>query len=189
MRNVKKIIRRKLVWKFIADNGKKRDFKLKNYTICLLLILFLPTLTAAQDSLDFSDFEVADMSSVLLGQVDYSSYENGEAFREGLQAAAGKKANFAGKYYLYITGCGTMCQALLAVDLESSQIVDMVVASFGACFQKDSSLLITNPDIASIYDGELPPWAQSSYYQITETGFNLLQELKSDFPGVCESGQ
>lgn len=161
----------------------------KNSLFNLALILFLPPIAWAQESIDFSDFEVAEMSDALLEQVDYSSHENAEAFREGLQYAIGEKANFAGKYYLHITGCGTMCQALVAIDLETARMVDMAVASFGACFRSDSSLLITNPDIESIYDGELPSWAQSSYYQITDKGFELLQELRTDFPGECESGQ
>lgn len=161
----------------------------KHLNIYTILVLILSPLCLAKEAIDFSDFEVESVSTKTLGKVDYSSHEKVEVFRDGLEALIGAQANFAGKYYLYTTGCGTMCQALVAVDIESGRMVDMVSASFGAFFQESSSLLITNPKLDSVFEEEIPEWAQSSYYRISDEGFELLQETQSSFPGECMHGQ
>ena len=162
---------------------------LKNLDIYLVFVFFLSPLCMAQESNNFSDYEVMELSSNLLGNVDYSSHGNGEVFREGLQASLGEKANFAGKYYVYTTGCGTMCQALVVVDIDSGQMVDVISTSFGGCFQENSSLLITNPNLESVFEEEIPKWAKSYYYKISDEGFELLHETQSSFPGECVHGQ
>jgi hypothetical protein len=162
---------------------------LKNLNVYLALFLFLSPIGRAQESIDFSYFAVDYVSTERLASVDLSSHEKAEIFKDGFLAVFGEPANFAGKYYLYMTGCGTMCQALIAIDIESGRMVDMISASFGGCFQENSSLLITNPKLDSVFDDEVPDWAQSYYYKFSEEGFELLLESKSSFPGECINGQ
>ena len=119
-------------------------------------------------------------------KIDYESHEHGGSLKNNLEYQIGEPVNFGGRFRLAAVGCGTMCVSFVAINVDNGKIVDMVTASAGACFRPDSRLLVINPDIASMYDGEPPGWAYTVFYQITPFGFREVAKTKQDFTGPCD---
>ena len=105
--------------------------------------------------------------------------------RAGISDLEGLKVDFAGKYSVFSVGCGTACQVSIAINLETGNVIGPIQSSLGMCYQKDSRLFITNPDI-EMYGDEIPEWAFTYYYLITDDGFELLKKSKSGFSGQCD---
>ncbi len=161
---------------------------MSKYFLYILALCWLPGLLASE-SLDFDNFIVDTILDQKVPVIDISSHPKGEVFKEQLQSATGNTMNYGGQYYMLQTGCGTMCQVFLAVDITSGKLVGMEDSNLGGCFQENSKLLILNPFLSTYFEGHIPEWAYTYYYEITENGFSLLSKTKKSFTGLCKFGQ
>ncbi|MFA3792266.1 hypothetical protein AB6T38_14215 [Aliiglaciecola sp. SL4] len=146
----------------------------------------------AEDMPSFEQFKVSEISPMTLKEVDFDSHTDGvyvEQSWHGMMATViGESANFAGKFYILGSGCGTGCQHNLVINVETGKIIDTVTSGLGLCHQADSSLLIVNPRLNDFGD-ETPDWAFTYYYQFDGSEFRLLHKIRSGYAGECVFGQ
>ena len=163
----------------------------RNATVILILAFALSNSAQADDLHNFADYKVAITTTKVFDYVDISSHPNAAPIQDAFEwhYELNQSVNFAGQYYLLVTGCGTMCQAVAVVDIDSGQMIDLISASAGVCFQADSNLMITNPYLKDAFGEDIPEWASTYYYKFTSTGFELLDETKTSYSGECVSGQ
>ncbi|GEM_PF-2220837 len=136
--------------------------------------------------IDFDQWEVK-VSNGRIQTIQFSSHPMGEALESRVQSERGQSVNYAGRYHLFAVGCGTMCQSFIAVDVYTGKIIDSVTASAGACYFPDSSMIVVNPEIYQMYDGQLPDWAFTRYYRMTQDGFLEFYKSKEPYLGQCNN--
>lgn len=157
-------------------------------SLAILACLFL-SLSAYPQVPDFDAFAAETTTNTLIADIHIDSHPLGKSLESELVKQVGSGVNFAGKYHLLEVGCGTLCQVLIAVDVETGDIVDVVNSSIGSCFQDDSKLLIVNPYLSAHFDGAPPDWAYTYYFELTENGFTERLKTKDSFTGECQYGQ
>jgi len=152
----------------------------------------LPALCNSQELFKFDDFRVEVLKETKLKGVDFKSHPHGEILQqkwEGFESELfGKEVTFAGRYHILTGGCGTMCQVYYAIDIDTGKILDSVTTSLGACYQEDSLLFISNPDL-SLAGEPLPKWASTTYYKFDGKKFIEIKSTKTSFKGKCKYGQ
>ena len=146
------------------------------------------TVSAGAKEYRFNDFPTDSYSNSTLKQVNLDSYPDAEYLKDKLTHLIGRAPNFAGKYILAAFGCGTACQVVTIVDVDTGNITMPVSSSDGSCYSKNSKLLIINPYIANTYDEDLQDWAFTYYYIIQNGRLELLYQTKEPLKGECESG-
>ncbi len=102
-------------------------------TLCLVV-----SLGSQAKSPKFSNFEV-EVSQSIIKQIDVNSHPDAPKFKTLLNQSIGSRANFAGKYYIVETGCGSMCQLLIVIDVATGKVIDTAQASLGSCFAKTAA--------------------------------------------------
>ncbi|SFN24628.1 hypothetical protein [Marinobacter pelagius] len=103
-----------------------------------------------------------------------------------LERKIGSSANYAGKYVLTYWGCGTACQRIAAINVETGAVLypGEGAASSGVCFERHSRLLIVNPVVREP-DDEIPDWFYTYFYEITDEGFRLLGKTRAGLANPC----
>lgn len=142
----------------------------------------------ASDVINFDNYAVAKSEQVLRA-IDFSSHPDASNFRTRLEYVLNETANFAGHYIVTSWGCGSMCQMLAVVDVLNGDVFFPFTTSFGVCYRADSSLLISNPADESLiesFDGELPSWFQTGYYNWDGEQMDLLMENQKAIELSCE---
>ncbi|MDC0661405.1 hypothetical protein [Marinobacter sp. SS21] len=136
----------------------------------------------------FEEYTVSHISSVVVVRIIPPSTEFvDEMF---LSRMVGAPANFAGKYVLTYWGCGTQCQRVAAINVETGAVFypgDGGAAN-GVCFELDSRLLIVNP-IDREGARQIPDWFYTYFYEITDEGFRLLGKSRSGLSSPCGTAQ
>lgn len=135
----------------------------------------------------FKDYPAQTDSNRALKTLDYNSHPDSHILKDKLELLIGRKANFSGKYILAAFGCGTACQVITIVDVDTGKIAMPVSSSDGSCYLKDSNLLIINPYISKTYDEDLPDWAFTYYYIFEGGHLKLLHQTKEPFNGECQT--
>lgn len=153
-------------------------------SLVVLSSLLLSVSVSAQDY-SFESFP----SQAVLQQINFDSHPNSEAIRDRLEMLVGRAANFAGHYILAGFGCGTACQTVTIVDVDTGDILMPTTSFEGTCYSLSSRLLIVNPYIADSYGDALPAYAYTYYYLMGDQGLELLAQTKEPYLGDCESGQ
>lgn len=100
-------------------------------------------------------------------KVDLASHPIGRKYRTRIRQTIEREgANFAGGYTLVKWGCGTSCTQFAIVELRTGRIFHNpeLIAARGVEFQKNTRLLIFNPDDA---DGVLFPNLRAEYFEWT----------------------
>lgn len=161
---------------------------IKCFFVVVMTILFSVTKYACADTtpLEFDQW-VVKVSNGRIQTIQFTSHPTGEALESRVQSERGQPVNFAGRYHLFSFGCGTMCQSFTAVDVYSGKIIDSVTASAGACYFPGSSMIVVNPEIYQMYDGQLPDWAFTRYYRMTQDGFLEFYKSKEPYLGKCNN--
>jgi hypothetical protein len=97
-------------------------------------------------------------------------------FRTRLRkGAATDGINFNGAFTIVTWGCGTSCQLGGVIDRTDGRVYQLPVASLGYLFDRESSLLIVNPEPASYSkDGEIPGWLWREFYVFANGTFRLI---------------
>jgi hypothetical protein len=157
--------------------------------LLIMCFILIAEFVSSTEGYDFEDFLVPVAALKAIENIDASSHPNAGIFDDQLQLLIGSPINFAEKYYLFSTGCGTMCQANFVINSETGDIIDFVTSSLGSCYRHDSRLLILNPKISENFDNEVPDWAYSYYMEITSEGLVLLTKTKQSYLGSCVHGQ
>ncbi len=154
-----------------------------------LVIIFLVVGCAAVDEYNFEDYSSSTVSATTLQSVDIESSPESNVFADRLRLLIGSAPNYAGHYVVAGFGCGTSCQIVTIVDIDTGKVSMPTTSSEGACYSKASRLLIVNPFIADSYGDSLPASAYTYYYLMDDNGLELLDKTKEPFSGVCEFGQ
>jgi len=94
----------------------------------------------------FSQYSVKDIWSEAHAEIDLQSHPLAYQYRSQINRGVAAGPNFAGRYSIVEIGCGTTCQNLVIVDLQSGRIVAWEPAELGSSFTLESRLLILNPD-------------------------------------------
>lgn len=152
------------------------------------LILFLAvglTATCAQAAEPrFEDFPATATSGQVLARVIPPT--DGE-YSPLLERAIGRNADFAGTYVLAIDGCGTGCQQIAAIDVETGQafVPGDGGSRNGACYRRDSRLLVVNPIAPDIE--QKPDGMTTDFYVITDEGFHLVERSTNGTTLSCDT--
>lgn len=87
-----------------------------------------------------------------------------------LAALTAHEPDFAGRYHLSSTGCGTGCQAYFIANPSDPQHRAGFTASLGADYRTDSRLVIVNPpaELAAYGENELPAYLRPSCMVLQE---------------------
>jgi len=131
----------------------------------------------------FSDYPAGDAPDPLVEHVDFNSHPDAALFDDALRGAIGEPANFAGRYRIVLVGCGTTCQAAIAVDAGSGRVITGPTAEFGIAYQIDSRLLVVNPAervISAFANGTIPLWAGTRWFVFDGGDFHALTPLEPD---------
>ena len=137
---------------------------------------------------NFANYTV-DQSDEVLSAIDFSSHPDASNFRTRLEYNLGETANFAGHYIVTSWGCGSMCQMVAVINVLDGDVFFPFTASFGVCYRADSSLLISNPTDESFidsFDGELPVWFKTGFYDWDGEHMELLVETQQAVDLYCE---
>ncbi len=140
-----------------------------NRLSCLLILLGSIALAADAKLPAFEDHRLEEVSDLRLSAIDFGFHPDARNFRTRLEENLGATANFAGHFILTMWGCGTMCQQIALIEVESGEVFmpEEFISSFGVCFKQSSSLLIINPvdkTFIDDMDGQLPAWFNVHYY-------------------------
>ena len=93
----------------------------------------------------FADFAVGTIYKGRIARLDLNSAPEARLFRTRIREQMAEGVNFAGHYVITEVGCGTSCQQFIVTDATSGKVIETLVASMGAEFQRDSALLIIDP--------------------------------------------
>ncbi|SFM33447.1 hypothetical protein [Marinobacter zhejiangensis] len=153
--------------------------------VILALGAVLWAASAQADEYRFEDFPAPERSARVVDQVDLPEGESVEGMF--LERAVGESPNFAGRYVLTFWGCGTACQQVAAISVESGEVFypGEGGASNGACFRIDSRLLIVNP-IDQEGAQQIPDWFHTYFYEMTDDGFKLLGKTREGLSFQCD---
>jgi len=149
-------------------------------------MLAIIALSSHADEYRFEDYPATESSSRVVEQLRLPESESGSVFEMFLQRAVGSSPNFAGKYVLTYWGCGTSCQQVAAIDVDSGDVFypGEGAASNGVCYQLDSALLIVNP-IDKEGAEQIPDWFHTYFYEMTDQGFRLLGKTREGLSFDC----
>lgn len=115
----------------------------------------------------FADHPADGPRNPLVAHVDFASNPDAALFTDALTAAIGEPPDFAGRYRIVQVGCGTSCQAALAVDAATGQVVTGPTAELGIDYRADSRLLVVNPieRVTAVFaEDQIPPWAATRWF-------------------------
>lgn len=151
-------------------------------------MLAVIALSSHADEYRFEDYPVMESSSGVVEQLMLPESDRGSVIEMFLQRAVGSSPNFAGKYVLTYWGCGTGCQQVAAIDVETGEVFypGEGAASNGVCYQLDSALLIVNP-IDREGAEQIPDWFHTYFYEITGQGFQLLGKTRDGLSFECNA--
>lgn len=157
---------------------------MKQLTLLNLLLLTGFALAVDAELPAFSDYPRVEQSELRLESIDFDSHPDAGNFRTRLEENLGQTANFAGHFILTMWGCGTMCQQIALIEVETGQVFmpEEFISSFGVCFKESSTLLIINPidkTFIDDMDGQIPAWLNVHYYHWNgSTAEHLLDTLQ-----------
>ncbi len=164
---------------------------MKRLSLAFFLLLTGMAVAADAELPAFSEYRRVEHSELRLEAIDFDSHPDARNFRTRLEENLGDYANFAGQFILTMWGCGTMCQQIALIEVETGRVFmpEEFVSSFGVCFKESSSLLILNPvDKAFIddMDGELPAWFNVHYYHWNGRAAEHLLDSRQPVVEDCE---
>lgn len=94
----------------------------------------------------FEDYPVNKVTTQRLKAVNLRSHPRARRYRTRLREAIGKSPNFAGQYVVVSWGCGTVCQEVALIDVNSGHVYFASFATaWGSAFKVDSYLFIESP--------------------------------------------
>lgn len=97
-------------------------------------------------------------------------------FRTRYQNAFNQPADFAGKYKVVEWGCGTTCQMVSFINLESGDIIEGFTTSLSYSYALDSKLFITNPFSEHEYTyGRVTTFQSAKLYLFDNEQFQLIK--------------
>lgn len=131
----------------------------------------------------FADYPPSDAPDPLVEHVDFDSHPDAALFDQALRAAVGKPADFAARFRVVLVGCGTTCQAAIAVDAGTGRVVTGPTAEFGIVYQLDSRLLVVNPPervLTAFADGAIPLWAATRWFVFDGNDFHALTPVEAE---------
>jgi hypothetical protein len=97
----------------------------------------------------YPTYAVASVSKRAVSKLDLGVDRRARKFKSQLGKAVGQRANFAGHYIVVTWGCGTSCQAVATVDVETGVArVAPFSTSLGSEFRADSRLFVDSPQEA-----------------------------------------
>ncbi|MEZ5669500.1 MAG: peptidoglycan-binding domain-containing protein [Alphaproteobacteria bacterium] len=133
----------------------------------------------------FADYPAVEAPDALVESVDFTSHPDAALFEAALRQAIGKPADFAARYRIAQVGCGTTCQAVIAVDATSGRVVPGPTAEFGFDYRDDSRLLVANPTdaVTAAFGDDIPLWAATRWFVFDGTEFLTLTPVAGE-PGV-----
>ncbi|GAB3338323.1 hypothetical protein [Marilutibacter aestuarii] len=152
----------------------------RSFAIAALGLLLAGPCLAAEPA--FEDFPAATYATGSLQRVVPPAAEHSPF----LDRAVGRPADFAGRYVLAINGCGTACQQVAAIDVETgaTYLPADGVARNGACYRLDSRLLVLDPIAPDVADK--PPGFTTRFYEMTDAGFVLVGQSASGTSLDCD---
>jgi hypothetical protein len=135
--------------------------KIKFISLALLLMLGLFNSAFAASVPQYSDYATALMCKKKMPlALDFSSDKKAVAFRSRLEAVANDDPNFAGHYILTSWGCGTFCEQLAIIDVETGKVYMPQINNpawenylIGWSYETphaDSKLLIVNAQLTTV---------------------------------------
>ena len=128
----------------------------------------------------FDDYPTKEIFIGKPARVDLRSESDAPRFRTRLTQDAAKGQNFAGSVTVVIWHCGSNCQTVAMVNAKNGRVHFPLsfATSYGACFRRNSNLLITDPidaELVRYSDGTRPEWLKTRFFtwngaKITEIG-------------------
>lgn len=151
-------------------------------------LLVVVSLSCQADEYRFEHYPASETSSRVLEQLTSLDADKDSVIEMFLQRAVGSSANFAGKYVLTYWGCGTSCQQVAAIDVETGEVFypGEGAASAGVCYQLDSRLLIVNP-VDKAGAEQIPDWFHTYFYEMNDDGFRLLGTTRDGLSFDCDA--
>lgn len=152
-----------------------------SYLFSVLILFF--GLAVAGATPNFGDYPVRDVSDKRVEFIDVKSHPKAKHFKTRLSKAIGKSANFAGHFVVLTWGCGSFCQVVAMVDVNSGRVhFSPFSTSLGAEFRLDSTLFVDSPKSAI---SELPASDRNeqlfhSRYYVWIEDENMFQFLYED---------
>jgi hypothetical protein len=141
-------------------------------------ILLIPLLAVATTAPTFDVYRTPVETIVAPAAPDYATAPDLIWLEARVAGYEPEVVEFAGRYAVLISGCGTACQAGAIVDLSDGSLHPIPTASAGYEFRADSALLLVNPpeEIEQGYGEGRPSWLHSYAYRWDETSmaFELL---------------
>lgn len=171
-----------MVWMRSPGHQDVDGFKAKVLTATIIPVLFMLSHLSMAEEFQFEAFKTTESSSLVVTHLENPAPEDQPFLERQLNASP----NFAGKYVLTYWGCGTSCQKVAAIDVETGKVFlpGDGGASAGVCFQRDSRLLIINP-IDKESAQQIPDWFYTVFYEITDDGFRLLGKTRAGLSFSC----
>ncbi len=164
---------------------------MKKLSLLSLLVLTGFVFAADAELPAFSEYSRVEHSGLQLQAIDFDSHPDARNFRTRLEENLGGYANFAGHFILTMWGCGTMCQQIALIEVETGKVFmpEEFVSSFGVCFKESSSLLIFNP-VDKIFiddmEGQIPAWFNVHYYHWNGSEAEHLLDTRQPVVEECE---
>lgn len=159
---------------------------------CLLLVLLLTIMVfvppAMAGRLSFESFPANCKGGMIARGIDWSSAPESKQFKSALSAAFAKGARFAGHYAVATWGCGSDCQMLAIIDMQTGRVTFGPSAELDFDFQLRSRLLVANspPTVQKVIrdSGGCPDkenyWAVTShYYEWTGAQFRHIADVNA----------
>lgn len=139
-----------------VSNRAENLLRTKNWTypffpLALLAILILLSsicvaISNSKNVPKFEDYPVKKVTTQRLKAVNLKSHPKARRYRTRLREAIGKSPNFAGHYVIASWGCGTNCQTVVLIDVNSGHVYFAAFGTaWGSEFRVDSYLFIDSP--------------------------------------------
>ena len=96
----------------------------------------------------FDAYPAAKPSGRSASKLDFRADPRARRFRTQLERALGRPANFAGHYVVVDWGCGSSCQAVGLVDVDTGVARLTISTGLGSEYRADSRLFIDSPEAA-----------------------------------------
>jgi hypothetical protein len=125
---------------------------------------------------DFPEYKIAVKPFVKAKQLKLKPGTFAWQFRTRYQNAFKQPADFAGKYKVVEWGCGTTCQMVSLINLESGDIIEGFTTSLSSSYALDSKLFITNPFSEDEFKhGRVSTYQSAKLYLFDNEQFTLLK--------------
>lgn len=110
------------------------------------LVALVAAATPGAGAPAFSDYAVPSVSGAVVSKLDLGVDRRAHIFKSQLEKSVGQPANFAGHYVVLSWGCGTSCQVVATVDVETGVArLAPFSTSLGSEFRADSRLFVDSP--------------------------------------------